>query len=66
MADSDRPPARRRDPRDLGGTLSEGGRVGDDADDRDRLRRLRDPRMLGGGGGVERDRRRDARPNRRG
>lgn len=49
------PPARPRDHRDLGGTLSEGGRRGDENDDRDRLRRRRDPRMLGGGGGVERD-----------
>jgi len=55
MADSNKPPTGRRDNRDLGGTLSEGGRVGSDADDRDRQRRRRDPRMLGGGGGVERD-----------
>ena len=55
MPDSNKPPARRRDHRDLGGTLSEGGRVGSEADDRDRQRRQRDPRMLGGGGGVERD-----------
>jgi hypothetical protein len=48
-------PAHPRDHRDLGGTLSEGGRRGDENDDRDRLRRRRDPRMLGGGGGVERD-----------
>ena len=47
------PPVRPRDHRDLGGTLSEGGRRGDENDDRERLRRRRDPRMLGGG--VERD-----------
>jgi len=55
MPDSNNPPARRRDHRDLGGNLSEGGRVGSEEDDRDRQRRRRDPRMLGGGGGVERD-----------
>lgn len=55
MPDSNNPSARRRDHRDLGGNLSEGGRVGSEADDRDRQRRRRDPRMLGGGGGVERD-----------
>ena len=53
---SDPPAPRRRDHRDLGGTLSEGGRRGSDDDDRDLQRRRRDPRMLGGGGGVERDR----------
>jgi hypothetical protein len=55
MADSNRPPVR-RDNRDLGGTLSEGGRRGDEDDDRHAVRRQRDPRMLGGGGGVERAR----------
>jgi hypothetical protein len=55
MSDPKSQPARPRDHRDLGGTLSEGGRRGDENDDRDRLRRRRDPRMLGGGGGVERD-----------
>lgn len=56
MADSNNLP-RRRDHRDLGGNLSEGGRVADENDDRHETRRQRDPRMLGGGGGVERERR---------
>ena len=58
MSDSDPRRGRiRRDHRDLGGNLSEGGRVGSGDDDRADVRRQRDPRMLGGGGGVERERR---------
>ena len=43
-------PSANRDTRDLGGTLSEGGRRGD----ADPKRQGRDPRLMGGGGGVER------------
>ena len=57
MSDSNPPNSPRRDHRDLGGTLSEGGRRGSDDDERPEIRRQRDPRMLGGGGGVERERR---------
>jgi hypothetical protein len=50
-------PSPNRDTRDLGGTLSEGGRRGDP----DPQRQRRDPRLKGGGGGVERKPGRDPR-----
>jgi hypothetical protein len=45
-----------RDRRDLGGTLSEGGRRTND--ERHTPQQKRDPRLQGGGGGVERPPRR--------
>jgi hypothetical protein len=45
-----------RDRRDLGGTLSEGGRRTND--ERHTPQPKRDPRLKGGGGGVERPPRR--------
>ena len=56
MADSNPPNSRRRDHRDLGGTLSEGGRRSDA--ERRVPQQKRDPRLKGGGGGVERPPRR--------